>query len=57
MESRLKFLYSRWKYRKEFNHWLEERNLKHKKNTGITGNMLWLDFVKDKTGEASFSLI
>lgn len=50
----LDYIKARWKYRKEFDAWLEERDLKHKKNTGITGSCLWLEFMKDKTGEAKF---
>jgi len=50
----LNYFKARWNYRKEYNSWLEERNVKHKKNSAITGNFLWLEFMKQKTGEAQW---
>jgi hypothetical protein len=38
-----------WTKNKEWNQWLEERNLKHKKNSPITGTFLKKEFKKQKS--------
>jgi len=37
-----------WQKRQEWNKWLEERNLKHKKNSPITGTFLKMQFEKER---------